>query len=103
MAQDMSRRMALQQLLKTITPNVYFQPPSGVKMEYPCIRYKFDYEDIKHSNGAPYKLERRYLLTVIDRNPDSELPRKVAMLPRTSFSGTLISDGLNHTMYNIYY
>lgn len=96
-------RTQLHDLLVTIAPNVYFQPPSTVKMSYPCIVYSIDDVDTKFASNLPYGNTRRYQVTVIDRNPDSTIPAKVESLPMNSFARAFVADGLNHFIYNIYF
>ena len=42
-------------------------------------------------------------VTVIDRDPDSDIPNLVAALPTSSFNRFFVADGLNHTVYTIYF
>src|SRR4051812_34274733 len=67
-------RLELQTLLESILalPNVYFQPPSNIQMQYPCIVYKRDDSQTDFADNRPYSRTKRYQVTVIDRNPDSE-------------------------------
>lgn len=92
-------------LLETLlgTRNVYFQPPASFKMNYPCIVYQRDYQDNKFANNNPYSQTKRYAVTVIDRNPDSEIPDKVAALPLCAFTRHFTADTLNHDVYNLYF
>ncbi|UQS94689.1 tail terminator [Arthrobacter phage Zeina] len=100
----MASRLQLHDLLKTMgTPNVYFQPPPSLQMVYPCIVYKVDNHDVKHADNKPYTLTKRYLVTVIDRNPDSEIPDKVAKLPMCRFSTAFQSADLNHQAFTLYF
>lgn len=102
----MDRRLKLQILLETIpkVKRVYFQPPTNVKLEYPCIIYKQDYDQTHAAdNSASYFRAKRYSVTVIDRNPDSDIPDKVAALPLTKLVRTFTSDGLNHQVFNLYF
>jgi hypothetical protein len=73
----MAPRLQLHELLQLITPHVYFQPPENVKLEYPCIIYKRDFADTKFADNEPYAFKKRYMVTVIDRDPDSDIPDKV--------------------------
>ena len=77
----MGLRLELQKLLENVTTNVYFQPPTNVQLKYPCIIYKRDFADTKFADNEPYGYKRRYMITVIDQNPDSEIPEKIAALP----------------------
>lgn len=45
----------------------------------------------------------RYELTVIDKNPDSDILDRVASLPMCAFERHYTADNLNHDVYNIYY
>ena len=82
---------------------VYFQPPSNLSMLYPCIVYKRDSAFVRHADNSPYLRKKRYMVTVIDKDPDSLIPDKVASLPLTAFSRHFTADNLNHDVYNVYY
>lgn len=101
----MSRRIELQTLLETIlgSRNVYFQPPATLKMNYDCIRYERAKIDSVYADNSPYQLHDRYQLTVIYRDPDSDLPKKIAALPMCSHERHYTADNLNHDIYNLYY
>lgn len=99
----MGQRLDLQDLLETITPNVYFQPPTNHALAYPCIIYKREFADTKFADNKPYDHILRYMIMVIDKNPDSEIPRKVAALPMCLFSRFYTVDNLNHDVYSMYF
>jgi len=99
------QRLKLQELLEEIlgTRNVYFQPPANVKMNYPAIVYQRDALDSKFAGNRPYSLTKRYEVTIIDRDPDSSIPDRVAALPLSSFSRHFVVDNLNHDVYTLYF
>ena len=99
----MGLRLNLQKRLEELTPNVYFQPPTNVKLQYPCIIYKRDFADTKFADNEPYAHKRRYMVMVIDPNPDSEIPGKVAALPMSLFNRFYTVDNLNHDIYSVYF
>lgn len=99
----MGLRVDLQAILETITEKVYFQPPENVRLEYPCIVYSRDYADTKFADNNPYSHVKRYMVTVIDRDPDSDLPDKVAALPSSIFNRFYTADGLNHDVYQVFF
>jgi hypothetical protein len=99
----MGQRLDLQTLLEGITTNVYFQPPTNIQLKYPCIVYKRDFADTEFADNAPYAYKWRYMVTVIDQNPDSEIPGKVAALPMTLFNRFYTVDNLNHDVFSIYF
>ena len=82
---------------------VYFQPPATIKMEYPCIIYKRSNRKDFFSNDRIYLGMKRYLITVVDSNPDSLIPDKVLDLLYCSYSTHFTVDGLNHDVYTLYY
>jgi hypothetical protein len=43
------------------------------------------------------------LVTVIDRDPDSLIPDMVADLPSSSFNRGFKTEGLNHSIYTLFY
>ena len=103
MAQFTSRRIQLQSILEAITTNVYFQPPANVQMQYPCIVYSRDTADTKFADNNPYRFTKRYQVTVIDRNPDSGLPEKVANLPMCTHNRFFTADNLNHDVFMLFF
>jgi hypothetical protein len=99
----MGQRLQLHQLLETFTENVYFQPPTNIQLKYPCIIYKRDFAETKFADDIPYNHRLRYAVTVIDRDPDSEIPSKVAAMPMSLFNRFYTADNLNHDVYNVYF
>lgn len=82
---------------------VYFQPPSNIRMNYPAIVYRRDDRDVRHADNLPYKDAKRYLVTVIDRDPDSQIPDRISELPYCSFDRFFAVDGLNHDTYQLFF
>jgi hypothetical protein len=99
----MGQRLNLHQLLETFTENVYFQPPSNVQLKYPCIIYKRDFADTKFADDNPYNHTKRYQITIIDQDPDSDIPDKVASMPMSLFNRFYTADNLNHDVYNVFF
>lgn len=101
----MKNRLELQGLLEELlgTRNVYFQPPASVKMKYPAIVYSLNNIRNEFANNKPYRQGIGYSLTVIDKNPDSEIVQRVSRLPMCSFNRQYVFDNLNHSVFTIYY
>lgn len=99
------RRTLLQSLLEDIlgSRNVYYQPPPSIRMQYPAIVYKRDSDDTKFANNETYRRTKRYQVTVIDLNPDSDIPDRVAELPLCSFNRFYTADNLNHDVFNLFF
>lgn len=83
--------------------NVYYQPPSSIKLNYPAIIYSRSDIPNRFADDKVYKQDRVYELTVIDYNPDSEIVSKVSQLPMCRFSRHFTSDNLNHDVFILYY
>jgi hypothetical protein len=43
------------------------------------------------------------MVMIIDRDPDSDIPAKVAEMPLTLFNRFFTADNLNHDVYNVYF
>jgi hypothetical protein len=101
----MGTRLDLQGVLEDLlgSEHVYFQPPPNVTMVYPAIVYNRDYQVTQFADNRPYARKLRYQVTVIDRDPDSLVPDKVAELPLATFVRHFTADSLNHDIYDVYY
>jgi hypothetical protein len=101
----MGTRLELQTVLEGIlgSESVYFQPPTNVSMRYPAIVYNRDYQAVQFADNRPYSRKLRYQVTVIDRDPDSLIPDKVAELPMTAYVRHFTVDNLNHDIYDVYF
>ena len=99
----MAPRLELQALFESLTENVYFQPPANTQMHYPCIVYALDGARLERAGNKLYLHTKRYQVTVIDRDPDSELPDKVIELPRCAFDRSFQADDLNHYVYTLFF
>jgi hypothetical protein len=101
----MASRLNLQTLLETLlgSRNVYYQPPESVKMSYPAIVYSRNSIDNTHANNAVYGQSLSYEITVIDKNPDSEIVTRVSRLPRCRFDRHFTSGNLNHDVFTLYF
>ena len=102
----MASRLKLHERLKEIlgTKNVYFQPPASYKLNYPCILYKVTNADISYADDLTYRYTRRYQVTLITKDPDSEL---IDLIPRSLrhciFANHYVSNNLNHYVYDLYF
>ncbi|MDB5716245.1 MAG: hypothetical protein JWO15_3642 [Sphingomonadales bacterium] len=101
----MDQRLKLHAILEQILGSayVYFQPPSNIKMKYPCIIYHRDAANTRFADNSPYRHTKRYAVTIIDGDPDSPIPDKVAELPLCSFDRAFVADNLNHDVYSLYF
>ena len=97
-------REELHRLLKVICPNVYFQPPSNVMLKYPCIVYRKSGSSSLRANNRNYVTTPEYAMTVIDRDPDSQLPQHILGSFAMCEDGTVyVVDGIYHTPITLHY
>lgn len=99
-------RSDLQELLTSLLPDgklAYFQTPGSMNMSYPCIIYSLSDVKTDHADNAPYNFQKRYQITVVDRDPDSDIPDKVAKLPTASFDRHYVAENLHHDVYNLFF
>lgn len=101
----MANRETFHQILLEIlgSSNVYYRPPTNIKMKYPCIVYDLLSFDTRYANNKPYSRNPRYKVTIIDPNPDSKIHMRVGELPMSSFDRAYVMDNLNHFVYNVYH
>lgn len=107
----MGSRLELHEILSKIVnktesdgdTHVYYKPPSNLLMKYPAIRYRLSGINNVYASNIVYGQSRFYELTVIDRDPDSEIVTKVSQLPMCTFDRSYVSDNLNHTVFTLYF
>ena len=97
----MGQRLQLHSILKTLAPNVYFQEPASTVLHYPCIKYERTKIRSKSADNKPYNLKKEYTITVIDADPDSSIPDKIAELPQAIHDRAYKTNNLNHDVFKI--
>lgn len=94
-----------EQLVKVLgSRNVYFQPPESIKLKYPCIIYHTSIGRSFNADNNAYIFTDSYDVTVIDSDPDSQIPDRVLR----SFSmirkeKPYNADGLYHSPFVLYF
>lgn len=102
----MSRsRLDLYDILKEKlgSSNVYFQPTENVKINYPCVVYHLNSDDVRYADNNMYTQYKQYKITIIDKNPDSPIPDKIANIPLCRLNTSFTRDNLNHYIYLLYF
>ena len=92
------RETTIKTQLSTICSNVYFQPPTGLGMNFPCIAYNRQ----KKADNIKYKTDVIYKVIVIDRDPDSEIVNAVSQLPNTTHTGFYTKNNFNYDVFTMY-
>lgn len=103
MSKILKNRLDLQLLLEGIlgSRNVYYQPPESVKMKYPAIVYERNSIDNEFADNMVYTQNTQYSVTVIDKNPDSKIVKKISLLPMCRHDRHFVADNLNHDIFTI--
>lgn len=104
MAKMMNDRLELHELLcQTLgSRNVYFQPPESVKMKYPAIVYSRNRIENTSADNIIYRQAVSYTITLIDRDPDSEIIERMSQLPRIRHDRSYVADNLNHDVFTLF-
>ncbi len=104
MAKMENDRLALHEILCEAlgSRNVYFQPPESVKLKYPAIVYNRNRIENTSADNIVYKQAVSYSITVIDRDPDSEIVERVSMIPHIMYDRGYVSDNLNHDVFRLF-
>ena len=106
MAIDPNRRFMLQDKLELIlgSNKVYYNPPDGQKISYPCIIYNLEGENVDRANNARYRAMNRYSITIIHRDADSTICNDILdSFEYTSFNRQFKNDNLYHDVITLYY
>lgn len=104
--ENTDRRKFLHSLLVELPylRKVYFQPPESVKLEFPCIIYRWDGNAEKYADDMAYKSKRHYHLVIADYDPDSVIPDVFQKnFTYAKLERTYTSDGMNHWAYSLYF
>jgi hypothetical protein len=100
----MVKRLQLHNELLKFIPNVYYQPPSDIKMIYPCIVYNKTGKNRHFGNDVIYLSQQGYQLMLIERDPDSDVADRIeSHFQHCAINQYYTVDNLNHTTISLYY
>jgi hypothetical protein len=104
----MADRLKLDSELSKIlgSRNLYYQPPSNIKMKYPCFVYSLSDPTIKYADNSTYFYINHYQVIYIDSNPDNVsiiIGKMLGTFDRISVNTPYVADNLNHCPFNLYY
>lgn len=100
----MGNRLAMHNLFISIAgPNVYYQPPTGLIMKFPAIKYEMKKIENEYANNSVYYQKKSYTITVISKVVDDNIVSIISNLPLCKFDRQYISDNLYHTVFDMYY
>lgn len=97
-------RYALHKELQEFADAVYFQPPSNIRMNYPCIIYHKTPKIKELANDKWYFKKQGYQVTVIDKDPDSFIADDLEdHFQYCTISQYFNNDNLHHVTLELYY
>ena len=85
------------------TSHVYYNPPTGFQLEYPCIVYEDARPKVYHAENKRYFERPCWTVTVMTFDPtSSDLAPLVETLPYCSYDTTLRIDNVSQKVYSVY-
>lgn len=87
------------------TKHVYYNPPTGFQMEYPCYVYEDNRPSVKYADNQNYLNFPCWKVTTMTRDPESmDLAPKLeelcyCVLENPGFR----TDGISHRIYTLYF
>lgn len=101
----MSSQPSVQRILENATglKTVYFQPPDSLKIIYPAVIYSLSNLQTTYANNKKYIGYDVYKVTIITKDPRSDLHEKIDCLDFCDFDRAYVSDGLHHFVFTLYH
>lgn len=90
-------------LVKLLGPSVkvYFQAPT--KLSYPCLIYERSKIRNRFADNKVYFNLKQYTMTLIYKDPDSDLPDKISKIQTCFHERHYVADNLHHDIFSIFY
>lgn len=83
--------------------HVSFQPDEQSEIIYPHIVYSRDPAYKVSADNKTYRLNDKYVVTYIDRKPDSPVFDKLDKRIYCSHKASFVEDGLHHDVFDLYH
>lgn len=98
------KRYELNAKLEECCPRVYFNPPEGTQLVFPCIVYNRRYGDHKYADNKVFLSHVAYQVTVMYKSSDTDITDKILdKFTMVRLENDFIEKGLNHTVFLLYY
>ena len=84
---------------------VYYEPPTDVKLTYPCLKANRSRRDVKYASNKPYIKDESFTIYFITRDVKTApaVLNQLEELPYCTYDTEYIADGLHHYVYKITY
>ena len=90
--------------LLELCDHAYYDPPSSVKMKYPCFVYKLSKPKIKHADNKVYKKFTAYTITYISLSvADGIIDTMLTGFPYCRFDRHYAANDLHHYVFELFY
>lgn len=89
-------------LLELFDGSLYYQPPGGSSLKYPCIIYERSSILNQYANDAVYNQRYKFTITLIDQKINTSVLDNISRLPMCSYDRHFASGNLNHDVFTIY-
>ena len=102
----MGTTLDLQNELKSLlgSNNVYFQPPSTVKMKYPCFLVERAGASQRNADNKRYLFTKKYTVTYISNESDPDMIDTVTNhFQHCRYDRPFINDNLHHDVFTLYW
>ena len=99
----MTGRVELHSKLKAIVPNVYYQKPDNIEMQYPCIIYERWVGESIQANNKKYVIHDRYIVNFFSRKEDSIELTMDALFNYCSLDAIHAQKNMYQETYTVYY
>ena len=102
-------RAELSRILHEFCDNVYFQPPEGTNIKYPCIIYELNGISKRRADNINYMMKREYEVKYITKaadplGPDGETGFLESFLTRFThvrFNRIFVHENLYHYVFQL--
>lgn len=103
----MARSLTEMQAEYAVIPGVteaYYQDPGDSSMLPPYIMIERTApSNVRHADNIMYNLYKQYTVTVVVRDPRSEIPDLVEALPFTRLDRVFRLNGLHHFAFSVFF
>lgn len=84
--------------------NVYFETPTDIVMQYPCIIYSVDRVKAMRADNTAYIKKRSYQVISITKNPDTDIIEDMLdFFEYCYYERRYKSDNLIHDVFTVYF
>lgn len=100
----MGRRTELHGELLELAPKAYYQPPTNIKMVYPCFVYDRSKIKAEYADNRIYQKYDCYSLKYISPTvADGKVDEILEHFKYCRFDRHYVADGLHHYIFDLFY